>query len=208
MPVSNDFDFWSVGVYGGYAYEAFSLTADLSWTQVDNDIDANTAAAGKVSASMDADVLSAGLTAKYDFDLDTVKVAPHLGMRYTSIDIDDYTVSDIASSDVDSISVFSIPAGVTFSTEIASASGWNVKPALDLTVTLNTGDDEVDSDVRFTGVDMTTDLTSEFIDDVTYGATVGVQVQKDAFQFGLGVNYTGSDNTDEFGVGANARFTF
>ena len=197
--VSNDFDFWSVGVYGGYAYEAFSLTADLSWTQVDNDIDANTAAAGKVSASMDADVLSAGLTAKYDFDLDTVKVAPHLGMRYTSIDIDDYTVSDIASSDVDSISVFSIPAGVTFSTEIASASGWNVKPALDLTVTLNTGDDEVDSDVRFTGVDMTTDLTSEFIDDVTYGATVGVQVQKDAFQFGLGVNYTGSDNTDEFG---------
>ena len=206
--VSNDFDFWSVGVYGGYAWEAFSLTADLSWTQVDNDIDANTAAAGKVSASMDADVLSAGLTAKYDFDLDTVKVAPHLGMRYTSIDIDDYTVSDIASSDVDSISVFSIPAGVTFSTEIASASGWNVKPALDLTVTLNTGDDEVDSDVRFTGVDMTTDLTSEFIDDVTYGATVGVQVQKDAFQFGLGVNYTGSDNTDEFGVGANARFTF
>ena len=206
--VSNDFDFWSVGVYGGYAYEAFSLTADLSWTQVDNDIDANTAAAGKVSASMDADVLSAGLTAKYDFDLDMVKVAPHLGMRYTSIDIDDYTVSDIASSDVDSISVFSIPAGVMFSADIATASGWNVKPALDLTVTLNTGDDEVDSDVRFNGVDMTTDLTSEFIDDVTYGATVGVQVQKDAFQFGLGVNYTGSDNTDEFGVGANARFTF
>ena len=206
--VSNDFDFWSVGVYGGYAYEAFSLTADLSWTQVDNDIDANTAAAGKVSASMDADVLSAGLTAKYDFDLDMVKVAPHLGMRYTSIDIDDYTVSDIASSDVDSISVFSIPAGLMFSADIATASGWNVKPALDLTVTLNTGDDEVDSDVRFNGVDMTTDLTSEFIDDVTYGATVGVQVQKDAFQFGLGVNYTGSDNTDEFGVGANARFTF
>ena len=125
---------------------------------------------------MDADVLSAGLTAKYDFDLDMVKVAPHLGMRYTSIDIDDYSVSDIASSDVDSISVFSIPVGVMFSTDIATASGWNVKPALD--------------------------------DDVTYGATVGVQVQKDAFQFGLGVNYTGSDNTDEFGVGANARFTF
>ena len=189
--VSNDFDFWSVGVYGGYAYEAFSLTADLSWTQVDNDIDANTAAAGKVSASMDADVLSAGLTAKYDFDLDMVKVAPHLGMRYTSIDIDDYSVSDIASSDVDSISVFSIPVGVMFSTDIATASGWNVKPALDLTLTVNTGDDEVDSDVRFSGVDMTTDLTSEFIDNVTYGATVGVQVQKDAFQFGLGVNYTG-----------------
>ena len=206
--VSNDFDFWSVGVYGGYAYEAFSLTADLSWTQVDNDIDANTAAAGKVSASMDADVLSAGLTAKYDLDLDMVKVAPHLGMRYTSIDIDDYSVSGIASSDVDSISVFSIPVGVMFSTDIATASGWNVKPALDLTLTVNTGDDEVDSDVRFNGVDMTTDLTSEFIDNVTYGATVGVQVQKDAFQFGLGVNYTGSDNTDEFGVGANARFTF
>lgn len=205
--VSNDFDYWSLGIYGGYKYEDFSVTADLTYTAIDNDMDASTSQ-GKVNADMDADVVSAGLTAQYKFGLDVVDVTPHVGMRYTYIDIDDYSVDGIASSDVDNISVFSIPFGVSFSKDIATASGWNVKPALDLTVTVNTGDDEVDSNVRFNGVDMTTNLSTEFIDDVTYGATVGLQVQKDSFQFGLGVNYTGSENTDEYGVAANARFTF
>ena len=206
--VSNDFDYWSAGIYGDYAYGNFSLAADVTYTAVDNDIDANTAAAGKVSASMDADVISAGITGQYKFEFSALDVTPHLGVRYSYIDIDDYSIADIASSNVDELSVFSIPVGVTLSKDFATASGWNIKPALDLVVTANTGDDEVDSDITFNGVDYTTDLSTEFMDSVTYGATLGLQVQKDAFQFGLGVNYTGSENTDEYGVTANARFTF
>ena len=206
--VSNDFDYWSAGIYGGYAYGNFSLAADVTYTAVDNDIDANTAAAGKVSASMDADVISAGITGQYKFEFSALDVTPHLGVRYSYIDIDDYSIADIASSNVDELSVFSIPVGVTLSKDFATASGWNIKPALDLVVTANTGDDEVDSDITFNGVDYNTDLSTEFMDSVTYDATLGLQVQKDAFQFGLGVNYTGSENTDEYGVTANARFTF
>ena len=46
------------------------------------------------------------------------------------------------------------------------------------------------------------------IDSFTYGATLGLGVQNGNFGLGLGVNYTGSSNTDEFGVQANARFVF
>ncbi|MBO8414916.1 MAG: autotransporter outer membrane beta-barrel domain-containing protein, partial [Proteobacteria bacterium] len=205
--VSNDFDYWSAALYAGFAYENFSVAGDVTYTAVDNDMDASTSL-GKYSASMDADVFTVGLTAQYKFEFAALDVTPHLGVRYSYIDIDDYSVGDIAESNVDEISVFSIPVGVSLSKDFATASGWVVKPALDLTVTANTGDDEVDSDIRFNGVDLTTDLSTEFMDSVTYGATLGLQVQKDSFQFGLGVNYTGSENTDEYGVAANARFTF
>ena len=107
------------------------------------------------------------------------------------------------------MNIFSIPVGVVLSKDFATASGWNIKPALDLVVTANTGDDEMDSDLDFAGIsNLTTSMSTEVIDSFTYGANASVQLQKDAFQFGLGVNYTGSDNTDELGVVANARFTF
>ncbi len=47
------------------------------------------------------------------------------------------------------------------------------------------------------------------IDNFTYGATLGVEAQSvGGVALGLSVGYTGSSNTDEFGVNANARFTF
>lgn len=208
--VSNDFDFWGASLYAGYTYDKFAVTADLGYTAIDNDIDANTSVDGynRLSASVDAKAVTFGVNAQYGFEFDVVDVTPHIGARFTRLDIDDYSITDVAETNMDSMNVFSIPVGVAFSKDINTASGWNIKPSLDLVVTANTGDDEVDSDVRFNGVDLTTDLSTEVIDSVTYGANLGLQMQTGSFEFGVGVNYTGSENTDEFGVNANARFTF
>ena len=46
------------------------------------------------------------------------------------------------------------------------------------------------------------------VNDLTYGATLGIAAKTGGFSLGLGVNYTGSSNVDEFGVQANARFMF
>ena len=46
------------------------------------------------------------------------------------------------------------------------------------------------------------------MDNFTYGAAVGVSATSGNFGLGLGVNYTGSSNTDELGVSANARYMF
>ena len=78
---------------------------------------------------------------------------------------------------------------------------WTVKPSLDLTLTGNFGDDEFDGTAHWAGVEnLSTNVSSEALDNFTYGATLGVAAKTGNFSLGLGVN--------KFGVQANARFVF
>ena len=211
---SNDFDYWGAAIYGNYTYDALSVTADVSYTAVDNDLEATTGMQQftKLESSTDTTAISLGVTAKYTFDLGGVEVAPHAGLRYTNIDLDDYSIKSngetIADYSADKVNIFSIPVGVTFAKEF-TGDAWTVKPSLDLTLTGNFGDDESEGTVHWAGVDnLSTNVSSEVIDNFTYGATLGVAAKTGNFSLGLGVNYTGSSNVDEFGVNANARFVF
>ena len=208
--VSNDFDYYGFAVYGGYSMGALSVVADVSYTVADNDLEGNTAI-DKVGASLDSTNLSVGVTGQYQLDFNGTTVTPHAGLRFSRIDLDDYTVDGediIADYDADSMNIFSIPVGVTFAKEF-TGDAWTVKPSLDLTLTGNFGDDETDGTVHWAGIEnLSTNVSSEVIDNFTYGATLGVAAKTGNFSLGLGVNYTGSSNVDEFGVNANARFVF
>ena len=208
--VSNDFDYYGFAVYGGYSMGALSVVADVSYTVADNDLEGNTSI-DKVGASLDSTNLSIGVTGQYQLDFNGTTVTPHAGLRFSRIDLDDYTVDGediIADYDADSMNIFSIPVGVTFAKEF-TGDAWTVKPSLDLTLTGNFGDDETDGTVHWAGVEnLSTNVSSEVLDNFTYGATLGVAAKTGNFSLGLGVNYTGSSNVDEFGVNANARFVF
>ena len=211
---SNDFDYYGFGLYAGYTMGQFSVVGDISYTAVDNDVEATLGSFDTVGASLDSTNLSFGVTGKYEFDFNGLYVTPHAGLRYSTIDIDDYDVDGeqvYAHFAADSIDVFSVPVGVTVAKEITAGS-WTVKPAFDVTLTGNFGDDSFDSfdgDVSWAGIENATTATStEVLDNFTYGATLGVGAKTGNFSLGLGVNYTGSSNTDEFGVNANARYVF
>ena len=204
--VSNDFDYYGLGLYAGYSMEAFSLVADVTYTAVDNDIEGNTDL-GKVTTSIDSTNLSVGVTGQYKLSLAGMDVIPHAGLRYSMIDMDDYSTA-YSQNDSDSINIFSVPVGVTIAKEYVTDT-WTVKPSFDLTLTGNFGDDEVDATAKWYGFhDLSTNVKSEIMDNFTYGAAVGVSATSGNFGLGLGVNYTGSSNTDEFGVNANARYMF
>lgn len=210
--VSNDFDYYGVGIYAGMTFGQFGLIADMGFTQVSNDLEQNAYYAGKLTADADSSAVTAGLRAEYALELASVDVVPHLGVRYTRLDMDSYDVTGAdgvyASTSSDSMSVFSIPFGVSVSTDIA-AGNWSVKPVFDVTLTANTGDDELDSDTTFTGAGMTSALSTEVLDSFTYGGTVGVQAKYgESLSLGVGLNYTGSDNTDAFGVTGDIRYMF
>ena len=206
--VSNDFDYYGFGAYVGYSIAAFSIVGDISYTVADNDVEANLLNGDKLSESLDSSNFSVGITGQYQVDTGSVLVTPHAGLRYSSIDVDDYTIANTANVDSDDLSIFSIPVGVTIATEFTS-NEWTIKPSFDFTVTGNFGDDSADGTVHWAGVEnLSTSVSSEVIDSFTYGATLGLGVQNGNFGLGLGVNYTGSSNTDEFGVQANARFVF
>ena len=210
--VSNDFDYFGGSIYAGYAIDNFSIVGDVSYTTIDSDVEANTAA-GKTSTSFDTTALSVGVTGQYALKVAEMDVTPHAGMRFTRIDMDDYTIDsadfgEVGQYNASSANVFSIPVGVTISKEYVTDT-WTVKPSFDLTLTGNFGDDTVDGTVSWTGVsnyDVST--KAEFVDNFTYGAAVGIAAKTGNFGLGLGLNYTGSSNTDEFGVNANARYMF
>ena len=212
--VTSDFDYYGFGLYAGYSFGQFSIVGDVSYTAVDNDIEANTNI-DKLETSLDSTNLSVGVTGSYAFESASgVKVTPHVGLRYSNIDVDDYTVTGreygtVGSYDADSLSVFSIPVGVTIATEFKSGT-WSVKPSFDVTITGQFGDDEAEGTFKWAGVEnIDSQLNSEIFDSFTYGASLGIAAQSESgISLGLAVGYTGSSNTDDLGVSANARFTF
>ena len=209
--VSNDFDYYGFGAYAGYTLGQFSVVGDVSYTVADNEVEANTAF-DRLGAQMDSTNLSVGVTGKYELSFNGVNVTPHVGLRYTNIDLDDYTIDGeevVASADSDKLNLFSIPVGVTIAKEFKGES-WTVAPSFDLTLIGQFGDDEFEGSVSWAGVsNLNTDTTTEVIDNFTYGATLGVEAQSvGGIALGINVGYTGSSNVDEFGVNANARFTF
>ena len=214
--VTSDFDYYGLGLYAGYSFGQFSVVGDISYTSVDNDIEAGSGfdTIGTMKTSLDSTNLSIGVTGAYAFESASgVKVTPHVGLRYSNIDLDDYTVESsagtIGSYDSDSLSVFSIPVGVTVATEFTTGT-WSIKPSFDVTITGQFGDDEAEGTFKWAGVEnIDSHLNSEIFDSFTYGATLGVAAQSaSGISLGLAVGYTGSSNTDDLGVSANARFTF
>ena len=204
--VSNDFDYYGLGLYAGYSMDTFSLLADVTYTAVDNDIEGNTDL-GKVNASIDSTNLSVGVTGQYKLSVAGMDVTPHAGLRYSMIDMDDYSTA-YSQNDSDSLNIFSVPVGVTIAKEYVTDT-WTVKPSFDLTLTGNFGDDEAEATAKWNGFsNLSTTVKSEIMDNFTYGAAVGVSATSGNFGLGLGVNYTGSSNTDEFGLNANARYMF
>ena len=211
--VSNDFDYYGFTLYAGVTFGNFALTADAGFTQVSNDLEqaVNYHGVGTLTADTDTQTVSVGVRGEYLFATPYVDIVPHVGLRYTNLDMDSYEARfngyTVAATDADNMSVFSIPFGVTFSKEM-SMGNWLVKPVFDLNLTANAGDDELDTNTTFVGVESVA-LTSEVMDSFTYGASLGIDAQyQESISFGLNVGYTGSSNADEFGLNANARYVF
>lgn len=209
--VSNDFDYYGAGVYVGADGESFSVVGDVSYTVVDNDVtDSN--AADKTSASFDSTNLSAGVTGKMKLNLGGFNVAPHVGMRYSRVEVDDYGIKSnlaggtVAQSTSSTMNLLSIPVGVEISREI-QMSTWNLKPMVDFTVTGNFGDTDFNNSVSYQGTNPI-NLQGEVVDDITYGVKAGLEASSGALKFGIGVGYTGSDKSDELNVGANIKYEF
>ena len=209
----NDFDYFGFGVYAAYNYGNFGVAADATYAKVDNDLSASSSLGyGYFKSSVDTNVYSLGLTAKYAFDTNFATITPHAGIRYTSLNADSYDVQSsygvLATTSYDSAKVVSFPAGVTLTKDI-KLNAWKLQPTFDVTLTANTGDTEATYNTYFTGANSKVKLESEFADSFTYGLAAGIEAQhENGLALGLGVTYEGSSNTNSYGVTGNVRYTF
>ena len=204
--LKDEFNYYGFGVYSAMGVGSFALVGDASVTVVSHDVTGL-----GLKGEADTTALTMGVTGQYTISTPSVDVTPHLGARLTRLDTDSYDlISDdgvVANTDFDVQNVFSIPLGVTLSKGFTTG-GWTLAPSADLSVTFNTGDTEVSSTTRFSGMNKNIGLNTEVLDEVQYGLTVGLGAQYGAFGTSFGLNYTGSENTDSFGVNAQARYMF
>lgn len=212
--VSNDFNYYGVGLFASFQpLPDLTLSADATYTVVDNDLEtmADVTGYNKITASADSDAFSLGVNAQYDMRALGFNVTPHAGMRYTRMSVDNYTIKAdgerIGRTTADSADILSIPVGVALSSEF-KAGNWVIQPRADFEVTANFGSDSAGSSTTFDGAVGTANYNTEFMDSITYGVNGGLQMTNGNFSFGANIGYTGSSHTDELNVGANVMFKF
>ena len=203
--LKDEFDYYGFGIYSAMGFGNFALVGDASMTVISHDVEGH-----GLNGEADTTAVTMGLTGQYTVATPAVDVTPHLGARFIRLNTESYDLVGadgiVATTDFDVQNVFSIPLGVTLSKGFV-AGGWTLAPSADLSVTFNTGDTEAKSTTTFTGV-KAINLNTEVLDKVQYGVTLGLGAQYGAFGTSFGINYTGSSNTDSFGVNAQARYMF
>lgn len=189
---SNDADFWGVSVYTGKDIAGLYFSADASYLAFDNDIKGSVAGAS-ADESIDSSVFTVGVRADMTVYDKAFKVVPHVGVRYTKIDVDDYR-----GLEADSMNVFETPVGVKVAGAFEPAAGWKLTPSFDFTIVPQLGDKDVNTLVGDVDV----------LDNV-YNTTLGVNASYGNFTFGLSYRYGfGTDDRSNNAFQARAAYAF
>ena len=202
--LKDEFDYYGFGIYSAMGFGNFALVGDASMTVISHEVE-GLGLRGKA----DTTAVTMGVTGQYTVATPVVDVTPHLGARFIRLNTDSYDLISAngveGTTDFDVQNVFSVPLGVTLSKGFTTG-GWTLAPSADLTIAFNTGDTEAKSNTFIAGKNI--GLNTEVLDEVQYGVTLGLGAQYGAFGTSFGINYTGSSNTDSFGVNAQARYMF
>ncbi len=190
---STDSDFWGLSVYAGKDFGGLTFTGDMSYLWLDNDIGGSVAGVS-ASESLDSTVFSLGVRADWKaYEGKVLQVVPHAGVRWASIDVDDYR-----GLSMDKMNVIEMPIGVTVKGVFETASGWQVAPEIDFTAAPQIGDTEVETIIGDVDV----------INNV-YNASIGVNAGTDAVRFGLSYKYGfGNDGRSNNTFNLKASYLF
>ena len=209
-----DLKYYGAGLYGNFVYNKFSLLGDVSYNKITDDVDSDLGLLSytKASANIDTHMVKAGLVGQYNFDVKSVSVIPHVGVRYTTMYSENYGIKAngnyIAKVKNDRLSLVSVPVGITVEKTFALGSDWKVKPALDLGLTFNSGDTDATYKTTFIGVKPAS-LKSEIVDKVVYNAGAGLKFShKKNADIETGVAYSGSDNTNDVSFYLTGSYQF
>lgn len=210
----NDFTFWGVNLYGRWARNAFALNGDVGYTQNDNELRQDLPASmqmERLKADFNSSAISAGLRAEYMLETSIVNIVPHVGARYMNLVVDSHNVKSggtVFENSRDSLDIWTFPVGVTLDKNWELENGWNLKPAVDVSVIPASGDLKAINRVNVPGVDGGASLNTSVVDDVTFSGSFGIELKKDAISLGLNYNIQASEHRTGNGVFATLSVAF
>ena len=209
LGVDNDFDMWGLNIYGNIKQDDVNFIADLGYSKGSHDLSA-TINGKAMTADRDLSVLSAGIRAEKLYINGNTQIVPYAGLRYMSIDSDDYTTyyggKAAFENSADTQNVWTMPIGVSLRNETATASGWRITPQVDLAYVWAFGD--TDNDVTVNAGSGASVLNYDVMDSGSWVGSLAVEAAKDDWSFGVGYSYQkGSDAQDNKWF-ANVNYSF
>ena len=197
LKTKNKYDSFGLHAYGAYApVEKVNLIGTLSWMHNSSDITQSINAAGfnKADADVKTNMFSLGARAEATIPAGKANIVPHAGIRYVWAKSGNYDTKvdgkKVWSNKADATNTFQLPIGVAVRTDIATASGWNVRPQADVTVIPQFGDTKQKTKLsNFNGV--SDKLSGEFAGKFGTNVNLGVQADKGPATIGVRYGFTG-----------------
>ena len=197
LKTKNKYNSFGLHAYGAYApVEKVNLIGTLSWMHNSSDItqSINVAGFNKADADVKTNMFSLGARAEATIPAGTANIVPHAGLRYVWAKSGKYDTKvdgkKVWSNKADATNTFQLPIGVAVRTDIATASGWNVRPQADVTVIPQFGDTKQKTKLsNFNGV--SDKLSGEFAGKFGTNVNLGVQADKGPATIGVRYGFTG-----------------
>ena len=200
----NDVDYYGVQGYTAKRMGQFNLVGQMGLMTTKNDV---TSADGD-SADIDATIFTIGARGEMAFQLSkSCQAVPYVGLNYLRVATDGYnTAKGLSVDDMDQ-NLVSMPIGVAFSGNMDLASGWTLRPTVDVAYVHTFGDTDGEATTKFGAAAINTnlDVWSENVGRVGFG----LEARKDALSFGgqIGGAFGDNDHREFYGQ-LNMKYLF
>lgn len=200
----NDVDYYGVQGYAAKRMGQFNLVGQMGLMTTKNDV---TSADGD-SADIDATIFTIGARGEMAFQISkSCQAVPYVGLNYLRVATDGYnTAKGLFVDDMDQ-NLVSMPIGVAFSGNMDLASGWTLRPTVDVAYVHTFGDTDVEATTKFGAAAINTnlDVWSENVGRVGFG----LEARKDALSFGgqIGGAFGDNDHREFYGQ-LNVKYLF
>lgn len=160
------------------------------------------------SADIDATIFTIGARSEMAFQISkSCQAVPYVGLNYLRVATDGYnTAKGLSVDDMDQ-NLVSMPIGVAFSGNMDLASGWTLRPTVDVAYVHTFGDTDVEATTKFGAAAINTnlDVWSENVGRVGFG----LEARKDALSFGgqIGGAFGDNDHREFYGQ-LNMKYLF
>ncbi len=191
----SDYDFWGIGYYGNIHNDDSNVLFDINFAKTDSDVTQNNSGT-TFEASPETTTWSAGVKLEKLYQNENVQIVPYTGLRYMSIDSDDYSTKCGAFSySMDRQDIWLLPLGVSIKQEVANDNGWTVSPRVDLSYIWAFGDTNSNMEVKtpFAGVSQ---LGYDVMDDGSFLGLVGIEAHKGQWGYGVSYSYQKGDHSE------------
>lgn len=200
----NDVDYYGVQGYTAKRMGQFNLVGQMGLMTTKNDV---TSADGD-SADIDATLFTIGARGEMAFQISkSCQAVPYVGLNYLRVATDGYnTAKGLSVDDMDQ-NLVSMPIGVAFSGNMDLASGWTLRPTVDVAYVHTFGDTDVEATTKFGAAAINTnlDVWRENVGRVGFG----LEARKDALSFGgqIGGAFGDNDHRKFYGQ-LNVKYLF